>query len=309
MSQLKEFSFPSVSERDEIYVRCRLPEGPVVGTVQIAHGISEYIGRYDGFMELLAGQGFAVYGNDHLGHGKSVTNGRYGYIGDQQGWDLLLGDLLQLHGLIVQTHPGVPHFLFGHSMGSFLARSFLIRQGELLDGCILCGTGHPPTVQLLGARALARVELLRRGPGQSSPLLDAVMNRQYNGGYANPRTDYDWISSDPERVDEYMADPLCGQPATVGLMQQVLDGMWEITRPKKIQNIPKDLPMLFIAGAEDPVGELGAGVRRAYEAFLQAGMEDVSIRLYPGLRHELLLEPGGGQALEDVSQWLQEKIS
>ena len=222
MSQLKELTFTSCNAVNTVYVRCRLPEGPVRATLQLAHGIAEYIGRYDALMDFLANEGIAVYGNDHIGHGNSIHNGRHGYVGDSAGWNTMLGDMMTLHKTIVMAHPNVPHFLFGHSMGSFLARTFAIKYGNLLSGCIICGTGHPPKALTMGARALAALEIRRHGPGHYSDLLDGVMNKQYNGGYANPRTAYDWISSDPNRVDEYIADPLCGYVPTAGLMGEVL---------------------------------------------------------------------------------------
>lgn len=308
MSQLKEFHFPSCNNTNTIYVRCRLPEGPVRATLQIAHGLTEYIGRYDAFMDFLAEEGYAVYGNDHIGHGNSVHNGQLGYVGESAGWNTMVGDMHTLHHMIAETHPDVPHFLFGHSMGSFLSRTFLIRYGELLDGCVICGTGHPPKAMTLGARALATMEVRRHGAGYYSELLDQAMNRQYNGGYQNPRTAYDWISSDPNRVDEYIADPLCGYIPTAGLMRELLGGVSYITTRRNIEKMPKDLPVYFISGADDPVGELGKGVIRAYEAFLRAGMKDVSLKLYPNLRHEILLETDRDEVMSDVKNWLDDHV-
>lgn len=308
MSLLKEFTFKSCNTINDIYVRCCLPDGPVRATVQIAHGLAEYVARYDDFMHFLADEGIAVYGNDHIGHGNSMHENRQGYVGESSGWNTMVGDMLTLHKTITAEHPDVPHFLFGHSMGSFLSRTFLIKYGQLLDGCILCGTGHPAKAVILGARALAAVEIRRHSPGYYSELLDRVMNKQYNGGYSNPRTAVDWISSDPNRVDEYIADPLCGFVPTAGLFSEILRGLDFITRPRNIDKMPKDLPVYFISGADDPVGELGQGVLRAYKAFLNADMNDVSLKLYPGLRHEIMLETHRDEVMNDVLNWLNDKV-
>jgi len=308
MPRMKEFTFQSCNKVNEVYVRCQLPDGPVRGTVQIAHGLAEYVARYDTFMQFLANEGYAVYGNDHIGHGNSIHDGRHGYVGERYGWNVMVSDMLTLHKIIADAHPDVPHFLFGHSMGSFLTRTFMVKYGNLLSGCIVCGTGHPPKAVILGARALAAVEIRRHGAGYYSELLDGVMNKQYNGGYDNPRTAFDWISSDPNRVDEYIADPLCGFVPTAGLLGEILRGLDFITASRNIEKVPKDLPVYMISGADDPVGELSQGVIRAYKAFLKADMKDVSLKLYPGLRHEILLEVDRDEVMNDVLNWLNDKV-
>ena len=304
MNTLKELTFKSCNKVNDIYVRVRLPEGSVRATLQLAHGIAEYIQRYDDLMAYLADAGIAVYGNDHIGHGHSVHEDRWGYVGDHSGWNTMLGDMRTLHGIICAEHPDAPHFLLGHSMGSFLARTYMIKHGSDFDGVIVCGTGHPPKAMVMGARALAALEVRRHGPGYYSELLDSVMNKQYNGGYDNPRTAFDWISSDPNRVDEYIADPMCGYVPTAGLLNEVLRGLSFITAHRNIEKMPKDLPVYFISGAEDPVGELTQGVIRAYRAFLKAGMKDVSLKLYPNLRHEIMLEVDRDEVMRDVLNWI-----
>lgn len=306
MSRLNEFTYLSGNKINTVYVRSRLPEGPVRATLQIAHGLAEYIDRYDDLMIYLADSGFAVYGNDHIGHGNSVHDERWGYVGESAGWNVLLSDMRTLRSIIRTEHPDVPHFLFGHSMGSFLARTYLIKYPDDHDGCIICGTGHPARAVTMGARALAAVEIKRHGPGYYSELLDSVMNKQYNGGYDNPRTAFDWISSDPNRVDEYINDPKCGFVPTAGLMSETLRGISYITSPRNIERMAKDIPVYFISGAADPVGELSQGVIRAYKAFLKAGMKDVSLKLYPELRHEIMLETSGDEVMSDVLNWLLE---
>ena len=305
MSRFEEFRFPSADQSSSVYVRCCLPDGPVRGTLQLTHGIAEYIQRYDPLMQFLADEGWAVYGNDHIGHGQTAQH--LGYVGEHSGWSVMVSDMVTLHRTVVQRHPHVPHFLFGHSMGSFLARTFIIKYGSVLDGCILSGTAHPPKTMIMGAKVLAALEVKRHGAGYHSPLLQSVMNGQYNGGYDNPRTAFDWISSDPNMVDAYIADPLCGTVPTAGLVSEVLRGMLFITNRRNIEKMSPDLPVFFISGADDPVGELSHGVIRAYRSFLKAKVQDVSLQLYPGLRHEILNDVGKGEVMDDILCWLNEE--
>jgi len=308
MAKFLEFTFPSCNGVDTVAVRSYLPDGPIRATVQLAHGIAEYIARYDPLMQFLAEEGYAVYGNDHIGHGNSARPNLMGYVGDTSGWNTMTGDMLALHKTIAEQHPHVPHFLFGHSMGSFLARTFLIKYGNQLNGCIICGTGHPPKAMIMGARALAAIEIRRHGAGYYSNLLDSVMNKQYNGGFDNPRTAFDWIAADPTAVDAYIADPLCGYVPTAGLLGEVLRGLDFITRQRNIDKTPKDVPLYLISGADDPVGELSQGVMRAYKAFLKADVQDVSLKLYPNMRHEILNDFCKTEVMEDILNWLNDHI-
>ncbi len=302
-----EFYFPSSDGRTLIHVNQWTPlGGPVAGVVQIAHGVAEYGARYEPFARFLCGHGFAVVANDHLGHGKSlVEDCPMVYFGDENGWRHAVEDMEELRRRTAKVFPGVPYFLFGHSMGSFLSRTHLIRYPGRLDGCVLCGTGHMSPALIAGGKLIADWEIKRLGRKAYSAKADQLAFGAYNKPFAPNRTRFDWISASEANVDAYIADPLCGGDTTLGLFRDMLGGLGIITKQANIERMDKDLPVLFIAGDQDPVGEMGKGVRRAYQAFRKAGVRDVSIKLYHGLRHEILNEASRRYVYQDVLDWLE----
>lgn len=302
-----EFYFPSSDGRTLIHVNQWTPlGGPAAGVVQIAHGVAEYGARYEPFARFLCGHGFAVVANDHLGHGKSlVEDCPMVYFGDENGWRHAVEDMEELRRRTAKVFPGVPYFLFGHSMGSFLSRTHLIRYPGRLDGCVLCGTGHMSPALIAGGKLIAGREIRRLGRKAYSAKADQLAFGAYNKPFAPNRTRFDWISASEANVDAYIADPLCGGDTTLGLFRDMLGGLGIITKQANIERMDKDLPVLFIAGDQDPVGEMGKGVRRAYQAFRKAGVGDVSIKLYHGLRHEILNEASRRYVYQDVLDWLE----
>ncbi len=302
-----EFYFPSSDGRTLIHVNQWTPlGGPIAGVVQIAHGVAEYGARYEPFARFLCGHGFAVVANDHLGHGKSlVEDCPMVYFGDENGWRHAVEDMEELRRRTAKVFPGVPYFLFGHSMGSFLSRTHLIRYPGRLDGCVLCGTGHMSPALIAGGKLIAGREIRRLGRKAYSAKADQLAFGAYNKPFAPNRTRFDWISASEANVDAYIADPLCGGDTTLGLFRDMLGGLGIITKQANIERMDKDLPVLFIAGDQDPVGEMGKGVRRAYQAFRKAGVGDVSIKLYHGLRHEILNEASRRYVYQDVLDWLE----
>ena len=309
MPEFTDFTFPSSTGKNTIHVRKCMPEGEPRGIVQIAHGISEHIGRYEGFMKFLAEKGFIAVGNDHLGHGKSVTDpADKGFFSEENGWTYAVDDMDKLHDIMCEEYPGLPYIFFGHSMGSFLTRTYLIRYPDKPDLAILCGTGHQAKAAVTAGLTLAETAVKTRGARTIGEKLNAVAFGSYNKGYDNVRTDYDWISSDPDAVDKYIADPDCGGIATVGLFRDMMGGIKFITDPANIAQMNKELPVLFIAGWDDPVGENSKGVKRAYKAFIDAGMKYVHIKLYPGDRHELLNEKNKDEVMNDILGWIEKKL-
>ena len=308
MIQLTESGFTSADGKTRIYYREYLPVGEPKGIVQLVHGIAEYIARYDAFARFLCAQGYIVAGNDHLGHGGSVKEeGSLGWEGESGGWETMVEDIHTLHRLLREEHPGLPCYLFGHSMGSFLTRNYIIHYKGSLDGAVLCGTGHQDTLLVKTGLEAARLVCRRKGTRYASPFLNNLLFGQNNRGYENARTAYDWLSRDEQVVDAYIHDPLCGFIPPAGLCRDMLEGIAFITKPRNMERMSKDLPVYFIAGDKDPVGENGKGVIRAYKAFLRAGMRDVTMKLYPGARHEILNEFNKQEVYEDVLNWLNAK--
>jgi len=310
MAITSEFFFPSSDGKTLIHVNQWTPsERRILGVVQIAHGVAEYGARYAPFARFLCGHGFVVVANDHLGHGQSlIPGGPMVYLGEKDGWWNVVDDMECLRSRVAKVFPDRPYFLFGHSMGSFLSRTHLIRYPGRLDGCILCGTGHQSPALIAGGKLIADREIRRLGKKAFSARADDLAFGAYNKAFAPTRTRFDWVSASEENVDAYIADPLCGGDTTLGLFRDMLDGLSFITKQSHIEQMDKDLPVFFIAGDQDPVGDMGKGVRRAYACFHKAGIHDLHIKLYHGLRHEILNEASRQYIFQDISDWLEARV-
>ena len=307
MSQMIDFTVPSTVPGRTLHAFRCVPEGEVKAVLQLSHGMVEFIDRYKPLAEYLAGRGILVTGHDHLGHGGSIrTKADYGYFAEPDGNRAVLADL---HAMTVRTkelYPGVPYFLLGHSMGSFYARQYLCEYGHELDGAIIMGTGWQPEMTIRGGLLLAGILSGLKGPDAVSKMVTNMAFGAYNKAFGDkPRTPNDWLSADTDNVDRYMADPLCGADATVGLFRQMLRGLRFNQTPGNIDRMDKNAPILLIAGQDDPVGDMGAGVRRTHDAFKRAGIRDVTLKLYPGLRHEILNEAAMRDTVYgDIGAWL-----
>jgi alpha-beta hydrolase superfamily lysophospholipase len=304
-----EFTFLSADGNTQLHAVEWVPEGNARAVLHISHGVAEYILRYEPLAEYLTARGFAVVGHDHLGHGSSVTEGGTRlYFGPSGSWKWVTGDLYTLRTLAGKRTPGVPWFLLGHSMGSFLARTYLIRYPGTVNGAILMGTGQMSPALIAAGKTVAMEESLRLGADQPSPVVDKLAFGAYNKRFAPNRTGYDWLSLDAENVDRYIADPLCGGTPTSGLFREMLDGLHFIAKPANLRRMNLNTPVLFVSGAMDPVGDCGKGVQRAYRSFQKAGVRDVSLRLYPELRHELLCEASRETVYADLLRWMERRL-
>lgn len=309
MPSFQEFTFTSSTGMNRIRARKYLPDGEPRAIVQIAHGIAEHIERYGEFMEFLAGNGYIVVANDHLGHGKSINGPEdLGFFAARDGWNYVLRDMEKLHDRTAKEHPGLPYVMFGHSMGSFLTRTYLIKYPGKYDAAILSGTGHQAKAMVLGGYAMASAAVKLYGPRKIGEKLNGIAFGAYNKGFENPRTAFDWLTRVDAEVDKYIADPLCGFVATVSLFRDMMGGIKFITDQKNINTMSRTQPVYFMSGDCDPVGDNGKGVERAYKAFCDAGLHDVMIRLYPGGRHEMLNEVNKYDVYQDILAWLTEKV-
>lgn len=309
MSIISDFTFPSDSGVCQIHVRQWLPdEKPYAGIVQLMHGISEHIGRYDAFARFLNDCGYIVVGNDHLGHGASVASeDDLGYFCNRDGWRHVSNDTRILQIMTKRAFPNLPYFLFGHSMGSFLTRTFLIRFPNVVDGAILCGTAQMPWTQLRLFRGAAAAERLHLGRRGKSTHLGSLSFEICNHQFEPTRTPFDWLSSSQSNVDHYMEDPLCGVLPTVGMFLDVADGLLYLRTPSNVSRMAKDTPLFIISGECDPMGEQGAGIRRLFRSYKKSGLSDLRIRIYPEMRHEILNEVNCAAVYDDVITWLNEK--
>jgi len=284
---------------------CRwTPEGEPKAVVQILHGIAEFVERYDDFANFLTRHGFLVVAEDHMGHGQSINGeGIRGYF--HGGWFTAIEDSMQLMQDVKTDYSDLPYILFGHSMGSFMARTILCKYPDCgLTAAVICGTGWQPAFAL---PALIRVvEAVCKKSGETDPneKLQNLVFGSYNRKVEHPRTPFDWLSRDSKIVDAYIAHPLCGFTASSGLLRDMMKGIHYIEQSKNLQNMNKKLPVFFIAGGDDPVGSYGKGVQTCADAFRKNGMEDVSVRIYPLCRHEILNEWGREDIYEDVLHWI-----
>ncbi len=309
MPSFQDFYFQSSTGRTSIHALKCVPDGKPRAVVQIAHGIAEHIERYRPFMEFLANNGFVVAGNDHLGHGKSIrVPAEQGFFAEKDGWWRVVDDMDKLHDIMSKEYPELPYVLFGHSMGSFLTRTYLIKHPDKYDAVILSGTGHQSPALVLGGNAAASVMAKLNGAMGDGAKLDSLAFGTYLSKIENPRTKFDWLSRDAEQVDKYIADPLCGFVGKIGLYRDMMQGIKFITNEKNLAQMNKEKPVYFMSGDGDPVGDYGKGVERAYKAFCNAGLHDVFMRLYPGGRHEMLNETNKEQVYQDILNWLNEKI-
>ncbi len=311
MDKMKdEFYFPSKDGNTEIHTIEWKPEGEVVGVVQLCHGMVEYIDRYDEFARYLCERGFYVVGNDHLGHGKSVqSKSEYGYFHQKYGNLCVISDMHTLRTRTMKKYPDVPYFMLGHSMGSIMLRQYIQMYGSGLAGALIIGVvQEQPEIVLHGGRFLCRTIALFKGWHYRSRLVDHMVTGTFNNSFKPTRTRADWVTSDSEKLDAYIADPLCSFVFTVNAYYHMLGGMLRMQKRENLFMIPKTLPILFAAGMEDPCGGFGKGVRKVYEKYKEAGIKDVTLKLYPGDRHELLNETDRQQVMEDFYAWIEERM-
>ena len=284
------------------------PEGQPKAVVQIVHGIAEFVERYDAFAEYLNSLGYLVVAEDHMGHGQSINGkGIRGYF--HGGWFSAVADTYQLLQDTMAEYEGVPYILFGHSMGSFMARTILCKYPDSgISGAIICGTGWQPTFALPAMVRFLSAVCKKHGETQPDEGLQKLVFGSYNKKVEHPRTAYDWLTRDSKIVDAYIAHPLCGFTAARGLLRDMTEGIHYIQQPANLQKMRKDLPVFFIAGGDDPVGPYGKGVHQAANAFRKAGMEDVAVKIYPLGRHEILNEINKEEVFRDVAGWIESKI-
>ena len=286
------------------------PEGEPRGVVQIVHGMAEHILRYDAFARYLNERGFAVCGHDHIGHGESVHNkSEWGHIPLRRGRDILVGDVGRMRDQMAdRIDKRLPYFIFGHSMGSFVVRAYISECGDLLTGAIICGTGHiAPAVSAAGnnlAHLIARV----RGEEYVSKMLGNLSIGSYAKAIKDRHTDLDWLSHARRNIDAYIADEGCGFAFTAGGNATLTALTKEVCAKKSFGRIPNDLPLLFIAGDGDPVGNMGKGVKIAAQMARDAGSKDVTCTIYEHMRHEILNEKDGQRVMDDVATWMEERI-
>ncbi len=307
----KTFTFKA-SDGEEIFAYNWQPEDEnnnVKGIVQIAHGMAEAAHRYKRFAEKLVKEGYIVYANDHRGHGKTAPSlDEIGYIGPD-GYNRMVQDMKEFTDLIRdRENKDLPLFLFGHSMGSFLAQRYISRYGDNIQGVILSGTsGDQGFVLDIGIR-IAKREVAKKGPTVKSPRLNNLSFGSYNKKFEPSRTEFDWLTRDEKEVDKYIEDPYCGGIFTTSFYYDFFTGLKENFKKSNLENIPKNLPIYIFSGDKDPVGNMGKGVLKLVKTYQRLGIKDLEYKLYKDGRHEMLNEINRDEVMKDVINWLDKHI-
>lgn len=310
MVKISEYYFDSNDAKHQIHVTKWQPDAVFPkGILQISHGIGEHIGHYKEFAAFMAKNGFIVVGNDHLGHGKSFSNkDDRGFFAEKNGWKTVCADMHKLYDIEHSASPSLPYFLLGHSMGSFLARTYLILYPDGLSGCMLTGTGQQsPAACLLGQALTGFLSVFMGRRGKSS-LMNSICFGTYNINFKPHRTQYDWVSSSRKEVDDLIKSDKSSFIPTLSLLSDMFGGISFIQKRKNLKKMDKNLPIYFFSGERDPVGGKGKGVKKAYDSFLSVGCTDVTLKLYETGRHEMLHEKNKDEVFKDVCSWVEQKM-
>jgi len=306
----EEFYFESRDGKTQIHaIRYTPDDGEIKGVFQIIHGMSEHFSRYEDIAEFLTSKGFVVTGDDHLGHGGSVgEDGLKGYFCDQDPATVVVRDVHRLKKMTQELYPGKPYFIMGHSMGSFIARNYIMRYGTGIQGAVIMGTGNQSKALINVSKFVAGFQKLFFGDKHPALFINNLAFGGYNKRIDNPKTPFDWLSVNEENVQRYIEDPDCGFLFTVNGFRTLFELIDRLLSKKNLKKVPVDLPLLFVSGAEDPVGDYGKGVMAAKNALAAAGVIDIEMKLYPGLRHEILNEKERDEVKEDIYNWLLKKM-
>lgn len=309
---MKDANFTQAnSDGVALHVHGWVPDGRATAVLQVVHGMAEHAARYERLAKQFTDAGFAVYGHDQRGHGKSIPAGHApGHIAERACFDAMVRDVHEVNRAIANRHPGLPIVLLGHSMGSFISQAVVYTYPKDVVAVILsASSGAPPLIARAG-RLVARAERLRLGPLGKSAILRKMSFEDFNKAFAPARTKSDWLSRDPAEVDKYELDPLCGFDVDVQFWVDFLDALDESVHAKPNQEkVPKDMPILLLAGERDPVGDFGKGVRRLYEEYRSVGIRDLAITLYPGGRHEMLNETNRGEVMADMLSFAKRVVA
>ncbi len=294
----------------DVFVHGWLPDGGEARAVlQVVHGMSEHGARYARLAKRFTDAGFAVYADDHRGHGKTAKTAAD--LGKMGGLDAFRRTVSDIHGInreLGKRHPGAPIVFLGHSMGSFLVQQLMYEHPHDMVGAVLSASnGRPPPLALAG-RLVAHAEARRLGGDRPSPIIQRLSFDEFNRAFAPNRTPCDWLSRDEAEVDLYVADPLCGVPCSVHSWHSLLRALAVLSDPANQARIPRTLPIFIASGAQDPVGEFGAGIRRLASAYARVGLKDVTVKLYPGARHEILNETNRDEVEADFLAFAERAV-
>ena len=302
----KTLTFTSVNKLTDISCMVLKPVGKVEKTLIIAHGIGQHSRCFKELAEVLVAKNVAVYAIDFVGHGKSIGPDQKPMYFGENGWDTLVGDLISLNKIVKEEYPRIPCYLLGFSMGSFVVRTAMAeRKNELhIDGAILAGTGYLAPFMANLVKRLVAVEAKKVGADNVSEKVNELAFGNYNKYFKPTKTAYDWLCCSEEGIKEYIDDPDTYKFITPGMFMDLLGGMARVNKKEAVRN-SKMVPVLFLAGNNDPVGEFGKGVKKAANVFAEVN-PDVEVKMYPDSRHDIFHDNFKDFVMTDICEWLNE---
>lgn len=302
MSHIKQ-QFKAPDGANIVYHKWASESEDIRAVVVIAHGMAEHAARYQEFASFLNDNFFMVYAPDHRGHGCTAGDAdKTGIFASRQGWWKVVDDLHSVIQIAQSENPDKKIFLLGHSMGSFIVRTYICTYGSTINGVILSGTGMNPRMTVLAGCVVAKLSSLLKGQNHRSKTLDKLSFGTFNRKYTSP---FQWLTRDQDIVDRYIADPYCGQVFTAGFFADLFCGLRFIGNINNLTGIPKSLPVLIMSGSDDPVGNYGKGVEKVVAQLKKVGLRNVDFKLYDGARHEILNETNRSEVFDDSIQWLK----
>ncbi len=307
----EEITFKSKDELTNIRGVIWAPVGEVKAIVQISHGMVEYIDRYEKFALSLNKRGILVCGNDHLGHGHSVTSANnLGYFAKKKADEILVEDLHTLTNIIKKRYPDKKIFLLGHSMGSFIARNYITKYSSDIAGSIVVGSGYKSQALMNFSLVLTWLtQVYHHGWYYRSPLLYKLTNgsfhKKFEEGNSNPLC---WLTTDMNIINEYRRNPLSKFRFTCNGYYTLFTLIKKACRKKYAKMIRKDLPLLILSGKDDPVGNFGKDIKKIENLYRSVGINSISIKLYNGMRHEILNETNNVLPITDIINFIEKKM-
>jgi alpha-beta hydrolase superfamily lysophospholipase len=283
------------------------PEGKAKAVIQIAHGMAEHSARYESFANKLVENGYGVYINDHIGHGKTIKEKEEKGHLPKDGFNLCVDDLFQLTQIIKAENPGVPVVLLGHSMGSFFAQEYITKYGSEINGCILSGSSGKQGIYHI-ASLIAMLSVIIQGRKARSPLMGKLSFGNFNNKFKPARTSFDWLSKDTAEVDKYVNDPLCGFVCTTSFYYEFYKSLDKLHKINKIRRIPRSLPVYIFSGEKDPVSNNSRTVKKLVDMYKTLGLNDVEYKIYENGRHEMLNETNREEVISDIICWLDRRF-
>lgn len=294
-----------MSDGHLIHIVSFTPDIVPIGHIHLLHGMEEHIGRYDDFATFLMSKGYVVSGHDHRGHGITAEkNGQYGYFADKLGFERVTEDVREVLIHVRENLGDIPLILFGHSMGSFIARRYMQKYSDSLTKVVLSGTTFSPGLMGDAGKLIGKFTSAVKSPTAKATLLNNMSFGGFNKQITNPKTPFDWLSTDEKEVQKYIEDPLCGNIPTNRFFIDLFDGLKIIHQAKENKHIKKDLPVLVISGAKDPVGKDGKDIFKVANGLKSVGMTNVTVHLVEDARHEILKEVNKLQTYKLIANWM-----